>query len=41
MALPRIRQTITDFQEMAEVGEQYLQRLEESGQLGLPEEGSK
>lgn len=41
MALPRIRQTITDFQEMAAVGEQYLQRLEESGQLGLPEEGSK
>ena len=32
-ALPRIRQTINEFQEMANAGEAYLQKVEKAGML--------
>ena len=39
-ALPRIKQTVEEFQQIAEEGQKYIDRLEERDQkLALPEEG--
>ena len=40
-ALPRIKQTVEEFQAIAEEGQKYIDRLEERDQkLALPEEGA-